>query len=74
VRPSEEEKDLQNLQEIPDESLWPEFVTQMQQLWQKIFLKVKPKTLNGKFITGEMLLELANSYADAINGGTVPSI
>lgn len=26
VRPSEEEKDLQNLQEIPDENLWPEFV------------------------------------------------
>jgi len=25
----------------------------------KIFKKVKPKTLNGKQVTGEMLLELA---------------
>jgi len=46
----------------------------MNSLRTKIFMKVKPKTLNGKFITGEMILELANSYADAINGGTVPSI
>lgn len=29
VRPSEEEKDLQNLQEITDENLRPEFVKQM---------------------------------------------
>jgi len=62
------------LQEIPDENLRPEFVKQMNSLRTKIFMKVKPKTLNGKFITGEMILELANSYADAINGGTVPSI
>jgi hypothetical protein len=40
----------------------------------KIFKRVKPKTLNGKFITGEMLLELCHSYTKAINKGSVPSI
>ena len=41
---------------------------------QKIFKKVKPKQLNGKQITGEMLLELAIAYTGAINEGTLPNI
>jgi len=40
----------------------------------KIYKKVKPKTLNGKAVTGEMLLELAHAYTDAINKGSVPNI
>lgn len=43
-------------------------------LRQRIFKKVKPKQLNGKFITGEMLLELCYVYTDSINQGTVPCI
>lgn len=74
VRPSEEESDLQNLQSLPDEALRPEFRKQLSDLRSKIFKKVKPKTLNSRLITGEMLLELCYSYADAINGGDVPSI
>jgi RNase P protein component len=74
VRPTEEETDLQALQLIPDENLRPEFVEAAKKLKNKIFKKVKPKTLNGKFITGEMLLELCHSYAKAINQGSVPSI
>jgi hypothetical protein len=46
----------------------------MTQLRQKIFKKVKPKVLNGRFITGEMLLELCTSYTTAINKGSVPCI
>jgi ribosomal protein S25 len=39
-----------------------EFVQQKVILREKIFRKVKPKVLNGKFVTGEMLLELADAY------------
>jgi len=35
---------------------------------------VKPKQLNGKTMTGEMLLELAQAYTSAINEGSVPNI
>lgn len=59
---------------ISDEKLRPEFVDQMTSLRQKIFKRVKPKALNGRFITGEMLLELCTSYTDAINRGGVPCI
>jgi hypothetical protein len=74
VRPTEEEKDLQNLQKLPDESLRPEFVTQMTSLRSRIFKRVKPKVLNGKFITGEMFIELCQSYVSAINQGNIPCI
>ena len=35
---------------------------------------MRPKQLNGKAVTGEMLLELATAYASAINEGSVPNI
>lgn len=74
VRPTEEETDLQALQTLQDDALRPEFVEAANKLRNKIFKRVKPKTLNGKFITGEMLLELCHSYTKAINQGSVPSI
>ncbi len=67
VRPIEAEKDLQNLQEIKESKLRPEFVDQMSTLRSRVFKKVKPKVLNGKFINGEMLLELCLAYTKAIN-------
>lgn len=74
VRPTEEEKDLQTLQTSNDERLRPEFVEQMLALRQRIFKRTKPKVLNGKFITGELFLELCQSYTQAINKGSVPCI
>lgn len=52
----------------------PEFITQMKVLRSKVFKKVKPKTLNGNFITGDSLFELATQYVKAINEGGVPCI
>lgn len=52
----------------------PEFIQQVGQLREKIFRKVKPKLLNGKHVTGEMLLELADAYTESINSGTLPNI
>ena len=59
---------------MPDSELRPEFLTQMRNLRAKIFKKVKPKQMNGKTLTGEMMLELAHAYTGAINEGTVPNI
>ena len=47
---------------MPDEELRPEFVQQMHQLRAKIYKKVRPKQLNGKVVTGKMLLELTHAY------------
>lgn len=74
VRPTEQESDLQSLQSLSDEFLRPEFIQAKDRLRNKILKRVKPKTLNGKYITGEMLLELCHSYTKAINDGLVPSI
>ena len=59
---------------MPDEELRPEFVQQMHQLRAKIYKKVRPKQLNGKVVTGKMLLELTHAYTQAINEGSVPNI
>lgn len=59
---------------MSDDRLRPEFVEQMNSLRQRVFKRVKPKQLNGKYITGEMLLELCKAYSDSINTGSVPCI
>jgi hypothetical protein len=64
VRPTEEEK----------AKLRPEFMDQMVKLRERIFKRVKPKVLNGRFINGEMLLELCHAYTASINKGSVPCI
>jgi len=46
----------------------------MTQLRGRIFKRVKPKVLNGKYLTGEMFLELCFAYTEAINKGQVPCI
>jgi len=74
VRPIEDEKKLQRLQEIQESELRPEFVEGLQNLRQKVFKKARPKTLRGQIVSGSMLLELANSYVEALNTGSVPTI
>jgi hypothetical protein len=46
----------------------------MDALRRKVFKKVKPKQLKGMMITGKMLVELAESYTDALNKGGIPVI
>ena len=74
VRPTEDERDLQKLQEMQNERMRPEFLAQMEALRAKIFKRVKPKALNGRCVTGETLLELCEAYTQAINSGNVPCI
>lgn len=74
VRPLTKEEDLQNLENMKLEELRPEFVEQVMQLRRKIINRMKPKTLNGKNLNGEMLCNLAQTYINAINKGVVPNI
>lgn len=69
VRPVEEESMLQSLNKVSQDQLRPEFNTQIEILRSKILKKVKPKTLDGKTISGSMLIELAESYTTAMNEG-----
>ena len=74
VRPTEDERDLQKLQEKQNSEMRPEFLSQMEVLRAKIFKRVRPKALSGHFVTGETLLELCEAYTQAINQGSVPCI
>ena len=42
-------------------------------LRSKILKKVRPKRIKGKVLDGESLLELAQSYVEVINKGTLPN-
>jgi hypothetical protein len=74
IRPSEDERTLQNLNTVSENMLRPDFVTQVEALRRLVYRKLKPKTLNGNFVNGEMLAGLAKAYSEAINKGGVPTI
>ena len=74
VRPVEEEKNLQNLQELSDDELRSEFLEQAKIFRNKVNKKVKPKFFHGQFISGGMLIELVQSILDTINSGGIPVI
>lgn len=74
VRPVNNENDLHKLEELEFSELRPEFVEQVRALRSKIINCVKPKTLNGRLLDGEMLCELIESYVHAVNKGAVPNI
>ncbi|CAI2387384.1 unnamed protein product [Moneuplotes crassus] len=74
IRPVTDEEMLQNLDSMDEEQFRPDFVEQVFQLRRKVINCVKPKTLNGKQLSPEMFLTLAESYVVAINQGAVPNI
>ena len=56
VIPIDKESYLQKLDEIDNSLLRPEFLGQMQDVQQRIFTKLKPKTINGKSLNGSMFV------------------
>lgn len=74
VRPVTKEEELQKLESMKMEELRPEFVEEVMQLRRKVINKVKPKMINGKPLSGEMLCNLAVNYIQTINKGAVPNI
>jgi hypothetical protein len=53
IRPTEEEKDLQNLSTISEKKLRPEFLKMIEELKIKIKRSIKPKRIKGKCITAQ---------------------
>ena len=74
VRPVENEKDLQNLEYIPDEDMRKEFLEQAQIFRNKIIDITTPKTFHKKLLSGAMLIELIENILDTINSGSIPII
>lgn len=74
IRPVENEKDLQNLNSLDDSCMRKEFLEEASILRTKVFKKIKPKTFNGKVLSGSMLIELLKSILDSINQGSIPVI
>jgi hypothetical protein len=72
VRPCQEENDLQILDKIPEKKLRYEFVKQMRSIRTQIFSSLKPKTLLGSPVSGNMLGSLAKSLVESINQGAAP--
>ena len=74
IRPVEDEKQIQNLQSLPDEELREEFVQRAQIFRQKVLRKVRPKMLMKKNLTGGILVDLIQNIINSINEGSIPVI
>lgn len=74
VRPVTDEQQLQNLANLEDAQLRPEYRNQVNEFKDLIFEKCVPKKMHGQTLTGPMLVELTRSYVDAINNGAVLTI
>ena len=74
VRPVENERDLQNLMNLPDDKIRSEFLSQSINLREMIYSKVCPKNFGGKILSGEMLIDLLESIINSINNGAIPVI
>ena len=74
VRPVEDEKDLQRLDELENSSLRREFTVQVDAARNKIFGGVKAKCINGRKMNGSMFVELIKGYISIINQGALPTV
>ena len=74
IRPIHDEKKLKIIDQIPQEQLRPEFLSQMNILVGKIFENIRPKNINGGYMNGPMFLNLAKMYIDSLNSDELPNI
>ena len=56
------------------DALRPEFVSQVLNFRKRVVERMKPKTLHGQKVNGELYLSMLQSYIGAINEGAVPNI
>ena len=74
IRPIHDEKKLKIIDQIPQEELRPEFLSQMNSLVEKVFDNIRPKNINGGFMNGPMFLNLAKMYIESLNSDELPNI
>ncbi|RWR86501.1 Guanylate-binding protein [Cinnamomum micranthum f. kanehirae] len=74
VRPLNDEKELQRLDQISLDELRPEFRSGLDALTKYVFERTKPKQVGATIMTGPILAGITQSFLDAINKGAVPTI
>ncbi|WVZ99601.1 hypothetical protein U9M48_044871 [Paspalum notatum var. saurae] len=74
VRPVNNEKDLQRLDQLPLSNFRPEFRSGLDAFTKFVLDRTRPKQLGASTMTGPILAGLTQSFLDAINSGAVPTI
>jgi len=74
VRPTHAESDLQNLDNLSNDKLRPDFLEQVIYLRKKIFSNCRPKTFNGVKLNSISYLNIIKDYIEVMNSGKLPSI
>eukprot|EP01041_Mallomonas_annulata_P003173 gene3173-6258_t len=74
IRPTTDEEILQNVNNVPLDSLRKEFILGLSELKNSIQSHLKPKTVNGSILNGTMFSTLLEGYTNAINKGNIPTI
>ncbi|RWR89610.1 guanylate-binding protein 2 [Cinnamomum micranthum f. kanehirae] len=74
VRPLNNEKDLQRLDQISLDKLRPEFRSGLDAVTKFVFERTRPKQVGATIMTGPVLAGITQSFLDAINKGAVPTI
>jgi myosin heavy subunit len=74
VRPVAEERDLQRVSKLDNNSLRSEFRNQIAALKQLIPQLAHPKSIDGVELNGRAFVSLASTYVESINAGSVPTI
>ena len=74
VRPLSDEAALQQVDQVPYDSLRPDFQRSMEVLQHTVFDALRPKSIDNKPLTGPMFAGIVAAYVAAINAGGVPTI
>jgi len=76
VRPVESEEQLRSLASLPKNKLRSEFVQGLEDLKARVHdpSNTLVKRIGDSYVSGPLLVELAQTYANAINSGHVPAI
>jgi len=74
IRPVNDEKKLKIIDKLPQEELRPEFLNQMNLLVKNVFENIRPKSINGGYMNGEMFLNLTKMYIESLNSDELPNI
>lgn len=74
VRPCFDDSELAHIEDQDYSSLRPEFTEAMEGMIKRVLMRPKLKTVNGKHLTGSMLLGLAIEYIEAMNAQEIPAI
>jgi len=74
VRPLVDERQLAHIEQQNWEDLRADFRENVEFLTNNVMASIRPKIIQGKPLTGEMLLNLTKNYLQAINTGGVPQI